>query len=60
MASLKVRTVFGYEAAVLGLSFRDFARSFAQSVMMENNTADAMRHLAWSRRMNRFLASRTH
>src|SRR5215470_13094829 len=36
MASLKVRTTFGYQAAVLGLSFRDLERSCAQRVTMEN------------------------
>src|SRR6266446_2356063 len=36
IASLKVRTAFGYHAAVLGLSFRDLERSCAQSVTIEN------------------------
>ena len=36
IASLKVRTAFGYQAVVLGLSFRDLKRSCAQSVTIEN------------------------
>src|ERR1019366_3127113 len=35
-ASLKVRTAFGYHAAVFGLSFRDLERSWVQRVTMEN------------------------
>ena len=41
MASLKARTVFGYHAAVLGLSFRDLESWCAQSVTMENNPSKA-------------------
>src|SRR3974377_2198723 len=36
MASLKVRTAFGYHAAVLGLRFRDLERSCAHRVTIEN------------------------
>src|SRR5664279_4123085 len=36
MASLKVRTAFGYHAAVFGFIFRDLERSCVQRVTMEN------------------------
>ena len=41
MASLKVRTFFVYQAAVLGLIFRCLEMSWDNSAMMEYNASNA-------------------
>jgi hypothetical protein len=60
IASLKVKTAFGYHGLVLGLkNLRDLERSFAQSVKIENNPSrtGVVRRIALQQEIAALIAS---